>query len=122
MERKSSLLIVDDSKLARMMIRAVVKEKCPDWTVLEAGSGDEALKLYENTTIDYCSIDFNMPGMDGLALMEKMTASYPEIKKVLMTANYQDKIISRVKALNSIVIPKPITEQSVSQMLEYFNE
>jgi len=122
MNRKSTLLIVDDSKIARMMIHAFIKEKHPDWGVLEAGSGDGALEIAENTTIDYCSIDFNMPGMDGVELMEKIAANYPATKKVLMTANYQDEIISRVVALDSIVIAKPITEQSVSQMLGYFNE
>jgi len=122
MKTKPTLVIVDDSKVARMMIYAIVSNQFPDWTVLEAGSGDEALSLAEKSAVDYLSIDFNMPGMDGAELMGKINAKYPNTKMVLMTANVQDAILMKVRALGAIAIAKPITEQSVKQMLEYFNE
>ena len=117
-----TFLAVDDSKVARMMIHAVVKDQSPDWTVLEAGNGDEALSLAENSMVDFFSIDFNMPGMDGLELIEKLKVKYPAAKMVLMTANAQESILIKTGALGAIVIAKPVTEQSVKQMLDYFNE
>jgi CheY-like chemotaxis protein len=38
------LLIVDDSKVSRMVIRAHVKAVQPEWEFIEAASGEEAIK------------------------------------------------------------------------------
>lgn len=121
MKNQHTIAVVDDSRVARMMIRAIVNDRFPDWTVIEAGSGEELLTQIDNTVVDYFSIDLNMPGMDGVELMKKIKPILPEAKMVLMTANAQEAIMKKVEAQGGIVIPKPITEESVAMMLEYFN-
>ena len=39
-----TVLIVDDSRLSRMMIRAFITQAYPDWTIIEASNGQEALE------------------------------------------------------------------------------
>lgn len=65
-----TVLVVDDSKVSRMMITAIIKDKHSDWTIIEAGSGNDALSASEGRKLDLCIIDYNMPGMDGLTLKE----------------------------------------------------
>lgn len=110
------LLIVDDSKLARMMIRTIVEEHYPDIDIEEATNADEALVTQESHSFEYMTIDFNMPGMNGLELAEKMKATQPNSKMYLLTANIQDAIRNKAADLGVEFIPKPINEEKVTSV------
>ena len=105
-----------------MMIRSIIEDKMPDWELIEAGSGDEALEKMATFDIDFFSLDLNMPGMDGLELIEKLPAKHASTPKVLMTANIQESISNRAIELGAYCVHKPITEESVDKMLSIFND
>src|ERR1700720_3369071 len=63
------VLIVDDSKLARMIMASALRRLRPDWELREVTSADEALDTISAESIDIALIDFNMPGTDGLELV-----------------------------------------------------
>jgi CheY-like chemotaxis protein len=71
------LLIVDDSKVSRMVIRAHVKAVQPDWEFIEAASGEEAIKMVEQHAPDFCTMDINMPGMLGTDAAEQILQAHP---------------------------------------------
>ncbi len=121
MSKAKTLLIVDDSKVSRMMISQIVKKKHPDWKLVEASNGEEALEKSTALEIDYYSIDLNMPIMDGLELMMLLKDKSPPSHMTLMTANVQETVASQVQQLGANCVHKPITEESVSKMLSYFN-
>ncbi len=121
MSQKTTLLIVDDSKVSRMMISGIVKVMQPEWELIEAENGEEALEKAEEQEIDYYSIDLNMPGIDGLEVITRLQSKFPSSPKVLMTANIQDDVLSRANTLGAACVHKPVTEESVSEMLEYFH-
>ena len=52
------LMVVDDSKVSRMMISAIVKDKYPEMVIHEASNGDEALALSNGKEIDLFSVDY----------------------------------------------------------------
>jgi CheY-like chemotaxis protein len=58
----TSILIVDDSKLARIVVGKAVAAVCPDWERLEASSAAEALELLASRDIHVVVVDYNMPG------------------------------------------------------------
>ena len=60
-----TVLVVDDSKVSRMVIKAHILAMHPHWQVVEAGTGDEAVELGAGSVPDYCTVDVNMPGMPG---------------------------------------------------------
>ena len=60
------LLIVDDSKLARMSVAKVLTALRPDWSNVQASNADEAVALASSEGVDIALLDFNMPGRDGL--------------------------------------------------------
>ena len=63
-----TVLVVDDSRLARMVMASAFRRLRPDWELVEATGADEALGAIESSSVDIALIDFNMPGMDGLKL------------------------------------------------------
>lgn len=115
------ILVCDDSRISRMMIKAIIKDRKPDWTIIEAENGDDALSKVENSPFDVATLDLNMPGMNGLELAEKLQELYPNATYSLLTANIQDAIKERAAKLNLTFIGKPITEDKVGAYLDSLN-
>ncbi len=114
----ATILIVDDSRVSRMLIRAIITQEYPTLTIVEAGNGDELLnKLPELDTthsFQFATVDLNMPGsIDGLALVTELIKRYPNIKAGLLTANIQDAIRQKAENLGIRFIAKPITEEKI---------
>lgn len=113
-------MIVDDSKVSRMMIKSIIKDTQSNWQVLEAGNGEEAIEKSEGSTIDYFSIDLNMPGMDGIELIKSLKTNFATAKFVLLTANIQESVHQKAEALEALMINKPITNEQIGIMTRYF--
>ena len=118
MDNDACMLIVDDSKLARMMIKTIVKETSPHMELIEAENGEDALKCSEEQNITHMTIDYNMPGINGLELAEKLTKTWPKARISLITANLQDTIKKRADNLGIGYIAKPINEEKISKFLK----
>jgi DNA-binding NarL/FixJ family response regulator len=55
------VLIVDDSKLARMAVTKALQTLYPEWNRVEATNAEEALALAKQAAADIALLDFNMP-------------------------------------------------------------
>ncbi|MCH9639287.1 MAG: response regulator [Betaproteobacteria bacterium] len=121
MSENNTLLIVDDSRVSRMMISRLIQSKRPDWQLIEAQNGEEALDIAKASDIDYYSIDLNMPGIDGLEVISQLRHKLPASRMVLMTANIQDSVKETAIKLGASCVHKPVTEETVNQMLEFFD-
>jgi len=117
-----TLMIVDDSKVSRMMIKAIVVEKSPELTIYEAGDGQEALAIAEDKDIDFFSVDYNMPVMDGITFITQMKAKRDDAKFALLTANIQGATHEKAKQIGAKCVNKPISENCIVEMLEFFYE
>jgi two-component system response regulator AtoC len=80
----SRILIVDDEEPMRHMLELLLRRA--GFEVLSAASGEQALELADSEAIDVVLSDVRMPGLDGLALAERLTATHPEITLVMMSA------------------------------------
>ncbi len=112
-----TVLIVDDSRLSRMMLRSFISQTCPDWGIIEAGDGAEALEKTAALRVDGATIDLNMPGMDGLTLALTLKHQYPRAHITLLTANIQDSVRHRAAAVGIGFLAKPITAKTVQLFL-----
>ena len=111
------VLIVDDSKLARMVMVSAFRRIRPDWSLTEATNADEALKAVSDGSVNVALIDFNMPGTDGLELISRIRAVHPTMPVAVVSANVQDEIISRARELNAAFIAKPLTDEALGAFL-----
>jgi DNA-binding NarL/FixJ family response regulator len=112
------LLIVDDSKLARMSAAKAMNSLYPDWTRVEAQNADEAMDLAKTDAFDVALLDFNMPGRDGLQLAADLRSAYPAMPLAVVSANHQEEIVARAKAIGAAFLPKPLTEQALGEFLK----
>ena len=113
----TTVLIVDDSRLARDMVGSVIASLRPDWTILSAAGGDEALSKVGGVAPVAAIVDYNMPGMDGLTLSEKLKEQFPGLTIGILTANVQDALRKKAEALGCRFIPKPITSDKIREFL-----
>ncbi|MBP2300089.1 response regulator [Azospirillum picis] len=113
----TSILVVDDSRLARNMVSSVIAALRPDWTIVTAASGDEALQIVGEVSPVAAIVDYNMPGMDGLVLAERLKERFGGLPIGLLTANVQDVLKRKAEALGIRFIAKPITSDKIREFL-----
>jgi CheY-like chemotaxis protein len=111
------VLIVDDSKLARIVLGRTILALQPSWKCIEAANGEDALLVLESQDADVAILDFNMPGRNGIMLAEELRARYPQMPIAIATANVQDEIIARARAAQAVFIPKPVNEDGLRGFL-----
>jgi len=110
-------LVVDDSRLARMVMASAFRRLRPDWQLIEAKSADEALAVIADNTVHIALVDFNMPGTDGLELAAKIRQIHPKMPLAVVSANVQDEIVARARELNATFVTKPLTDEALGAFL-----
>ncbi len=71
------VLVVDDSKIIRSMIRGIFEENSRIEVAGEAANGAEALELIPGLRPDVVTLDINMPVMDGLSTLKRIMIRNP---------------------------------------------
>jgi two-component system chemotaxis response regulator CheY len=113
------VLVVDDSPMARRFIRRVL-ENLGVVHFLEAGNGVDAAELMEESIVDLVVTDYNMPEMDGKALIEHIRdKSWQKSVPVLMVTSETDQ--GRLAAVHNLgvvgVCDKPFEPAMVRGLL-----
>jgi CheY-like chemotaxis protein len=111
------ILVVDDSKLARMAVAKALSAVRPDWTRVEASGAPEALSLAKANHFDVAVLDFNMPERDGLHLAMDLKAIDPDMVLAVISANHQKEVVDRARAIGAAFLGKPLTEQALRDFL-----
>ena len=114
---KYRVLVVDDSKLARMAVAKALNALHADWARLEAANADEALGLAETNSFDLAILDFNMPGRDGLVLAAELLALKPGMPLAVISANHQVEVVTRAREVGATFLQKPLTEKALAEFL-----
>ena len=107
------VLVVDDSKLARMAVAKALTAIHPDWTRIEAANADEAIGLAKAGSFDMAIIDYNMPGRDGLQLAAEILVLKPGMPLAVISANHQVEVVTRAREVGAMFLQKPLTEKAL---------
>ena len=83
----TTALIVDDSKLARLVVAKLLRQLKPDWEVAEAANAEAAMAVFGERQVDVTLLDFNMPGKDGLELAAELRTMRPKMPIAVISAN-----------------------------------
>ena len=116
-----NVLIVDDSSFARSIIkRALEITGIENLENIEAGSGQEALKILDDKNIDFIFTDLNMPDGTGEELIQELK-SRPEtadIPIIVISSLSNDAKIEKLLSENvTAVLEKPISLPKMIQVL-----
>ena len=117
MNETKTVLVVDDSRVSRLMARQFILSKQPGWQVEEAATGEEAIEKIKTLSPVLILVDVNMPGMGGLAAAEQLRHACPTAHISLVTANVQNATRNRATELGIGFMEKPITEARVHALI-----
>ena len=115
----TTVLIVDDYMIDRRIAGSIV-EKLPGLRPTFAGDGLEALELIAKEMPAVVLTDLEMPGMDGVALVQAIREKYPRLPVILMTANGgEDAAIRALRAgATNYVLKKLLARELADTLLQ----
>jgi two-component system, chemotaxis family, chemotaxis protein CheY len=113
---KAKILVVDDSGLARRLIRKILEELGHE--VEEASDGAAALERYALNHPDVVVLDLLMHGMYGVEVLEKLKQLNPELPVIVVSADIQRTTREQVRGMGaSAMVNKPVTKEQLSEAL-----
>ena len=130
--RGSNALVTE----AELMLKKALAEKGPDTLVefpntayflptIYAMTGVEALTLLEKKEFDVVLLDYKLPGMSGLLVMEEINKRYPHIKVLLITGagSLEEEINQFIQSRAGEVLLKPIDiDELIKTVKQALNE
>lgn len=112
------VLLVDDSGTMRTIQRRCLN-KLGINDIVEAEDGVQALGHFQVNTFDVVLSDWNMPNMDGLALLKEIRQRNQTIPVVMITTEAEKtRVISAIQAGVSDYLVKPFTPDALKEKLE----
>jgi two-component system chemotaxis response regulator CheY len=113
---KAKILVVDDSGLARRLIRKMLEEL--DYEVEDVPDGAQALERYLLNQHDAVVLDLLMHGMYGIEVLQKLKELNPELPVIIATADIQRTTREQVKEAGAAgMVNKPVTKEQLAEVL-----
>lgn len=112
----TSVLVVDDERLIRETLAEYLQQQ--GFRVETADSGEAALAAVRKRPFDVVLCDINLPGLDGIEVLERLSRSNPETFVLLVTAYATvDTAVEAFQKGASDYLMKPILLHEVSQKI-----
>lgn len=117
-----NILIVDDSRIMRNIVKnSLLKNKNFIFSAIEADNGEDAFDLIEKGGIDLLLLDWNMPRLNGLELVQKLRSmdEYQKLPIIMITSEAAKyNVIEAVKAGVNDYLIKPIQDKDLMKKIE----
>jgi DNA-binding NtrC family response regulator len=94
MEKKNTILVVDDEHGVRQSFNMVLKD---EYNLLLAGTGQEAIDIFTKNSVDMILLDICLPDSDGLELLKQFKEADPKTEIIMVTA--VNEVKTAVKAI-----------------------
>jgi len=122
-DKSLRILIVDDDvdNLANLSdilsdIGHQTETACSGPSALEKIAGN---CQHDDCPFDLCLLDFKMPGMDGVELLEKIHSQQPKMPAIMITAHAGEDGDKRARAVDTFeVMPKPVDIKTLLGLIE----
>ena len=109
------VLVADDELNMRRVLEAILRREGYD--VVTAANGIEALGGM-NANVHTVITDLKMPGLDGMALLKKLSVDYPDVPVVMITAHGSvENAVEAVKLGAFDYLEKPFEQEQIRQVV-----
>ena len=113
MTEPKRVLIVDDARIIRNILRALM-QKIGLKVVGEAVNGAEGIRMYEELRPDLVTMDITMPVVDGLTATRTILGTDPNAKIIMVTSVGQEAIMKEAILMGARdFIVKPFNEERI---------
>ena len=116
METGGKILVVDDNNVFRIVVSKMLSRL--GYEVSSADSGESGLSIFLKNKFDVVLSDYEMPGMDGVALACSVKKSSPRTRVVIMTGAGKETVFSRKSTAVDKVISKPFTLAEIDETIQ----
>jgi DNA-binding NtrC family response regulator len=111
-----NILIIDDDPFYRRWSASILGEK---FTIFTADSASSGLNILKKENISFIISDYMMPEMNGLQLLEKVKADYPQIEVILISnLGDMDTVIEALRKGAADYFRKPCTPVDIWMAIE----
>ena len=118
---KLNILIVEDGRSQREMLKDFLARE--GHRVTEAEDGNTAIRQVQGGHFDLLLLDFKMPGMNGIEVLEKIKNINPKISVIMMTAYGTIETAVDAMKLGAVdYIPKPIDLDQLLALVSRISE
>ena len=114
------ILIVDDSKAMRMIVkRTLTSAGYGGYAVVEAANGKEALDAIKASMPDFVLSDWNMPEMSGIELLSALQRDNIKVPFGFVTSETTEEMRERARDNGALfLLGKPFTPETMGQVLK----
>ncbi len=110
------VLIVDDELNIRRVLAAMLKRD--GYEVTAAADGEQALAVLARAPVQVVVTDLVMPKLDGLSLLRRVAADYPDVPVIVITAHGTvDSAVAALKAGAFDFITKPFEQDELKKVI-----
>jgi len=115
-------MIVEDNIFFRETFRDWLLTQYPSMEVVEAGSGEEALRRLGSSVFDLVFMDIHLPGENGLEITRKIKAGWPDVPVTIINSynipEYREAAIGY--GANSFIAKDSLKWDQISAMVKCF--
>jgi len=112
----ASILVVDDEPLIRESLGEYLQQE--GFAVIVCGSGEEAIELVKGHRFDIAICDVNLPGMDGIDVLQRLLEISPETFVMLITAYaHVENAVEALRRGAQDFLTKPIILEEVHRKI-----
>ncbi len=110
-DRQSDLvLVVDDTRAIRAHLELMLKDA--GYSVITAGTGEEALELLKKNDVAVAIVDLEMPGMTGLELVAQARSVAPEVPTIILSSHVHHQLALGCMSAGAFdFMPKPTSQE-----------
>jgi len=83
----SKILIIEDEKSIRRVLRKVLIEEDSSYNIIEAFDGDQAIEMVKKNKIDLILCDIKMPKKDGIEVLKFLIKDYQEVPVIMISGH-----------------------------------
>src|SRR5687767_15068168 len=114
MKNKAKILIVDDNRIIREVLRGLIRHDEQLHVVGVAANGESALEMIAQLKPDLVCCDILMPGIDGIAVLRAIHAAHNGTRVIVVSGESRPDIVARaLKAGASGFVVKPFNAEKV---------
>jgi DNA-binding NarL/FixJ family response regulator len=98
---KKNVVIADDHPIFRSGLKALIESELAFAVVGEAADGEQALEIVGGKKPDILVLDYNMPKLNGFAVLQRLSETFPSVLPVMLTMHDDEAMFAKAFELGA---------------------